>query len=529
MLFLRLKQAQACLKDERLDEAFDLLKARDIQAHYQGQKLIGKLIEAYISRGRVHLEAGRFAQASMDCDKAMRLGGNRPGIMQLNMDITEATQQYNRRKYAQAGMLAEADEHIKNGRLSMGEKALADTTRTHEHAVKLRQNVAQKRTMAEKALANARSAIARRDWEIAVKELSLLRKLHPTDQHLPDLLKQVSDELISSAQSTFNNGRIDQAEFFLGMLAPLKINDVRFDDLNKVVAHTRSAANCLNEGRFRKAAEYLRLVRIAHPDTNWIAPAIDHARQAAEKLDSLRGGPLGLLADKDDPPQALPESQVEPALPYTGRKGNAGVQTLASENVQEDFPGRLIMHVDGAGSFFIVRKESVTVGPSGVSEDIDIGLLTDRNSPALRIEREQGDYLLSCDQRIPINDTPVNQKLLADNDRVVLSPRCRLKFNLPNPASSSALLDLRGARLPNVDARKVILMDKEIVMSDDSKGHIRIPGLQRAVLLFERNGCFYCQNATDISIDGRPVDARDGIPLDVNVKIDGVSLVIRSA
>ena len=79
-----------------------------------------------------------------------------------------------------------------------------------------------------------------------------------------------------------------------------------------------------------------------------------------------------------------------------------------------------------------------------------------------------------------------------------------------------------------MDARKVILMDREIVMSPDAKGHIRIPELNRAVLLFERDGGLYCQASTEVCVNGQPMDGRSGIPLGVTVKVAGVSLVVRA-
>ncbi len=77
MAILRLKQAQYALTDGRLDEAFDLAQSDKVTAHQQGQKLLTDLAGRFTRRGRDHLDAGRTAEALADCEKAVKLAGNR--------------------------------------------------------------------------------------------------------------------------------------------------------------------------------------------------------------------------------------------------------------------------------------------------------------------------------------------------------------------------------------------------------------------------------------------------------------------
>src|SRR5207244_2143048 len=97
--------------------------------------------------------------------------------------------------------------------------------------------------------------------------------------------------------------------------------------------------------------------------------------------------------------------------------------------------------------------------------------------PVVTIERVEEDYFLTAEKPVQVNGAPVRRKLLAGGDQIALSPRCRIKFELPHPASTSAVLTLSGARLPSSDARRVILLDRAMVLGPGANAHMRADGL----------------------------------------------------
>ena len=124
MRFLRIKQAQSALADGRLDEAFELAQAVDVQEHKQGQQLIGRLTDALVQRGEDHLGRGQLNYALADCNKADKLAGNQSEIAKLRVDICQAMQQKQKLSQDNAVKLAQARDHIENGWLSLGEQML---------------------------------------------------------------------------------------------------------------------------------------------------------------------------------------------------------------------------------------------------------------------------------------------------------------------------------------------------------------------------------------------------------------------
>ncbi|HUU22635.1 MAG TPA: hypothetical protein VM389_08885, partial [Phycisphaerae bacterium] len=127
-----------------------------------------------------------------------------------------------------------------------------------------------------------------------------------------------------------------------------------------------------------------------------------------------------------------------------------------------------------------------------------------------------------------VNDKTVTGKLLADGDRIALSPRCRLRFRLPNAASSTAVLELSGTRLPQGDARRVILLDREIILGPDDSAHVRV-ALSAQAVLHVKDGRLVCRTDLPLTVDRRPADPSRGIPLGVPVRIGPIGLVLTEA
>ena len=96
MFNLQLRQAETALREGRLNEAFQLATRPDVREHRDGQRLITRLTDEFLTRSKSHLEAGRLGEARSDCDYARRLAGNQEAIGELNSLITDAERIRNR-------------------------------------------------------------------------------------------------------------------------------------------------------------------------------------------------------------------------------------------------------------------------------------------------------------------------------------------------------------------------------------------------------------------------------------------------
>ena len=58
--------------------------------HASGQKMVDRLIEAFVNRGQQHFELDHFAEARTDARLAKQLGGRQTKIVQLLQKIDKA-------------------------------------------------------------------------------------------------------------------------------------------------------------------------------------------------------------------------------------------------------------------------------------------------------------------------------------------------------------------------------------------------------------------------------------------------------
>ena len=104
----------------------------------------------------------------------------------------------------------------------------------------------------------------------------------------------------------------------------------------------------------------------------------------------------------------------------------------------------------------------------------------------ITIERIQDDYFLRSEEPVSVNDRATREKLLTNGDRILLNRRCSMKFVLPNPASTSAVLELTSAKLKRPDVRRIILCDDSIVMDQSRSAHVSLPQAEPPIVVVAR-------------------------------------------
>jgi hypothetical protein len=525
VLFLRIRQAEVALHDGRLDEAYELVaQSEKLRSHRRGQSLVTRLVTALVKRGHEHLAASRPQQALVDCDKAARLGGNLPEVVELRDAASGAIDAKRRSERRHAQALLAARQAIEAGRLAAGQELLA-AAGDESRAVMLLADVNVRRAMVETALQSAQVALDRGDLDLAASELCKARSSDATDARVIDLTLRICKALKQRVASALDEGRLDLADSLVQRLAKLDEEGSETRQHQRALEQSRLAWESIDRGQPRQAEEILRRLSNLLPDARWIKEALKFAAQAEEALQSLRGGPLGLLSSSRAPTEApMPIARITGFQPVPAPAAH-GLKTRDSE-MRDTLPSRFVIQVDGAGSFVVVRQPMVTLGPVSSSKMPDVGLIAEPGAPVVTIERNDDDYFIRATGQIAINERAVTSKLLMKGDRIAISPRCRLAFNLPNAASTSATIDLSGGRFPRSDVRRVILLDRDLVIGPGNGTHIRAEQLSGNVVLLVRDNRLFVQSETMVTVDGKPMDRAAGIPLGGHVDVGGLSFVV---
>ncbi len=532
MLILRIRRAESALSDGRLDEAFEIARSDDVRAHARGQKLIGRLVRSLIDRGRQLLDEERPQQALADCEKAALLAGNLPEVCALRTGIAAALggHQEHARRHEHAVNLGR--EQAARGQLSVAAEVLADAAVDHAPARSLLAEVEARRVTAQAALERARGALSRQDWPLAIESALEARGQHASSQPLSELTEQIKQAVLVQITSAFEAGRLDLAAVLLERLRPLAADALAVEEWTGILENCRLARASVAAGDLRRAAELLGRLKTVQTAAAWIGPALEQAEQGAAAIEALQSGPLGWLAGTpvrvDDGKTVLLRN--DPPARAPGAPEPAGVSPMSPGS---RLPSRLLLHVDAVGSFLAVRDAVVRIGPAGRGRGAtgtpgcEVTLAADPALPWITIERVDDDYFLSCDKPVQVNNVPTKRKLLTGGDQIALSPRCRLKFEVPHPASTSAVLSVSGTRLPGCDARRIVLMDRAMVMGPGQQAHIRADALGEAAVLVVHDERLMCRTGEAVTVEDRPMDRVHGLPVGARIRVGAVQFVVK--
>ena len=292
------------------------------------------------------------------------------------------------------------------------------------------------------------------------------------------LVSQLTDELIDRSESHLRDARPDHAYRDCDKAARLAGNQTRIASLWKRIIHSLPTPAARSQPGNRQS----------NPTANM------HADSTARTV---------IMSD-----YRRPSPKVSPR-PQTTMK-------------------TIELHIDGAGSYIICPSARVTFGAaSHHSERPLVRLAVGDMFPTLTIERDEEDYFLTTTTDIQVNRKSTSSHMLQDGDRITAS-RCRFKFKRPNPSSASAVIDLAGVRVPDSDARQVILMDRSIVIGPTPAAHIRVPHMSDSIILTEHEGRLRCRTELPIHVadSASPRPASDPLPADSYIEIGDLSFVI---
>jgi len=294
-----------------------------------------------------------------------------------------------------------------------------------------------------------------------------------------EIIGRIDETVVARATESIEAGRLDVGASLLSRLARLPSQSPESDNLRRIVSQCREAFEAIGRGDATGADLTLRGLLPLLPKAKWLASVADLARTVRQATEELRTGPLRLatltaapVAHSPAPAHPIPQP---PPLPRSSSATD------------------VILHVDGAGGFRVVDRPIVSIGPVSSSRRVDVPLLADATLPTITIARSEEDYFLHSAQPVLVNDKPTTSTLLSSGDRIGLGPRCRITFRRPSPASTSAVLDLSGTRLPQADVRHIVLMDREMIVGPGAAAHIRSDELDAPAVIQRRDGQLVCR------------------------------------
>ncbi len=508
LLNARLRAAEKALKGGRLDEAFRLATAPDLRDQSSCKSILEKVAIQLIERARGHFAEERFAEALADLDKAEAAGTQHERIAELRQNIRVVANEVNRKQQSQRRRLEEARRRIEAGSLKAGKDLLAGAGEGDQEAKALAADIAERERKAAEGFARIEKMI--KDKQL-VAALDRFRKVRPLSPHAPEALaieSTLCSQVVGNARTALDAGRINRAAEELMSLGDIGRSLPARRDLEDLIGVAQSASRALGEGDFESARRQVMRLQGLGFNAGWVKQAVKQLQAVDELLTSLHGGPLG---------ENAPSRARAKAVPAVAKRVSLDETVALSDRTPagEVLPSRLLVLVDGGGSYLLLRKDRIAVGRAVSQNPADIPIRSDLAERHAEIARAEDDYFLFSSRDIDIDGRATRHHLLRNGDRVTLARNARFTFRMPHRQSPSGLLDMSSStHMPN-DVRRVVLFRQTAMMGFGKNVHIMCNTAVHDLILFERNGRLWVRPQRNGRIDTEATPVEIGTQMEL--------------
>ena len=521
LLFVRLKAAENALRDGRLDEAYRLATAPDIREHRRGGAVLAKLGKKLVERAREHYRADRFTEALIDLDKAEAGDVAQQEIAELREQVRTVAHEQERRAQSQRERLGQARRRVEDGSLIAGKRILDYASGHDRGSEDLRKMIEVRSDEVAVMAKQAESLIKQGQLAAAAQRVIKAKACDKNNEAVARIETKLCEQVVQHARAAMMAGRIRRAMDELDCLGNLGSALPAKREIEHMLALVRDAQACVQRNQYTEARQHLMgLIRLL-PKADWLRGAIDQLRQLDELGTALGAGPLG-------------ESIAQASTPNAGQGPSPG-RTAKAPSLDDtvalpaighgsgSLPNRLLLLVDGGGSYLLLRSAQATVGRAASSDPADVALYSDVAQRHANISRVDDDYFVFGTKGLEVGGHRTRHQLLRDGDRIVLGKKAKMTFRLPSRKSPSAVLDLSDTtKMPN-DVRRVVLFQHHVTMGSGLTAHIKCQTAGGSLVLFERDGDLWVRQHNNGHVDTTAVRLRLG----EQVEVAGASFVLR--
>lgn len=433
----------------------------------------------------------RFADALADFGRAAQCDKDNPKAAEWKGRAERAMQENKQARHERETALALARERFAVGELAEARVAIGHLSEDDPERRALEGAISQRDSEARALVDRAKKAHKDNDVRATVNYLREAARLSTNADGLAELQRQAIDRAVNLAAASFKEGRLDRCEQELSLLGEWSEAVAARADLDDALRLAREAARALADDRYARAGVLLGRLSQIGLKSGWIADVRKHLTSLDEHRKALLEGPLGMLSGAEVP-SVLSLSGERPVLEET-LPGAVPVARdmrppVVDRHENGTLPKRLMLRIDGAGSFLLLRGDRVSVGRAGPGATADLQLVSDLSERHADIVRAGEDYFVASTSGVELAGHPVEHALLQDGDRVRVGKRVRLTFRRPSQKSPAAALDLGEGVRTTTDCRRVILWSGPLILGATRDCHIKLgASLGRAVLI-ERAG-----------------------------------------
>ena len=206
------------------------------------------------------------------------------------------------------------------------------------------------------------------------------------------------------------------------------------------------------------------------------------------------------------------QSLLEGHDPRPANGDTAPTNNLVTDD-EPTFPKRFFLWIDGVGGYLVCTNARIAVGQAAPEGGpVDVPLYADVSRIHASLQRDDESYVLESTREVQVNNQPAPRAVLHTGDRITLGSSCQMTFELPVPGCLSARLILSGGRRLPFAVDGVLLMADMLMLGAGEKVHVRIPELEKPVMLFRQKDRLGIRWPGEFAVQGRKCRDRELLP-----------------
>jgi len=515
--FMRLRAAEKALRDGHLDEAYRLASSADLCRHKRAAAVLASLSEKFLERARLAYRDDRFTEAMMDLDRAQVGGQLLSEIEELRGYVKVVAAERQRQDHSRHRRIDAAQKRIERGSLAAGRDLLDQAGENDVAAKEMRRKVDQRVEDVSRNIAHAEKLLKAGQLGDAVQRIRRAKTIDSQSEALAQLEAKVCAAVLNNATDALREGNLHRASSELACLGDLGESRPDRRELSELLTVAADAGQSLKRQAYGDVKQQAMRLARKLPKVRWLEKVVEQLSTIEQLQSELAAGPLGDRVSLGPNAMASINRHSRPAAALDDTAVMPGIREPA--RTRDD---KLLLLVDGGGSYLIVRSPQASVGRAATSTPADVPLLSDIAERHANVARVDDGYFIFSAKDIEVNRKMTKHELLRDGDRIVLGKKAKFTFRLPSRRSTTAMLDLSDTtKMPN-DVRRVVLLDHHATIGSGSKAHITCRHAGPTLVLFERDGGLWVRAKSDGHVD------TEAKPLQVgeSVEIAGLTMVL---
>lgn len=468
------KRASRAMVEGDLDLAAEHLKQDRTQQTFNGRRLTRRLTTALVQRAEQASSLGNLSFAWRDLSTASELAGPQDAdlISRQKNQLVELT-------------IESADSMLFNGKIT--------------HAVQLVNQLGNRKIM---------------DWR-ADRIRNISQCLH------------TADELAANGKFQDSIAQLEQAKnlqpdlpFLESKLAARRQREIQ---LRELTTELQSSALKCHWSEVNKCCEKILTIAPKHQI------ALDAQRHCLSRIKKKTSA--GLRAT--NVPDKARISASNSFFHLDKKPGQSGSTRTGSEHNSEKTIHEItdvdsfLLWVDGVGGYLVCTDRVNTLGQSVPQANIAIPIQGDLRRRHARFETVGGHHLIQ-----PLGPVAIDGESIASpvevkhKQTIALGGGVQLKYTQPHPLSKTARLDIvsRHRTCPWSDA--ILLASQSIILGPNRANHVYCSTWRFDLILFERNGKWFCRTQEPFEIDDQEVDKEGEISFDSRIVGEDFSLTL---